>query len=89
MREVLIARTKAGLKAKLIIQIYDDLRFECPLEEVQDLIGLVVPIMQQPFNIYGVERSFKTDVEIGHSWGDLQTVEDEDYATFIQEWEEN
>lgn len=71
MAQALEARDNAGFRAKLQVQIYDDLRWLCPEEEVDDLIKVVKPIMQQPFDIFGTERSFPTDVEVGNSWGDL------------------
>ena len=66
------ARDKAGLKAKLQIQIYDDLRWVCPTGEVDSLIRLIKPIMEQEFDIGGVMRKFKVDIEVGKSWASLQ-----------------
>lgn len=74
MVESLKARDAAGMQAKLQLQIYDDLRWETPAEEVKKLIKLVVPIMEQEFVIGDVVRSFPVDIEIGTSWGDLKEV---------------
>lgn len=70
------ARTKAGLRAKLQVQIYDDLRWLCPDDEIPELVGLIKPIMEQPFDIFGVARSFPTDVEVGPDWSNLKTYKE-------------
>ena len=71
MVECLKARDNAGLDAKLQLQIYDDLRWETLDEDVDGMIKLTVPIMEQPFDIGGVTRQFPVDIEIGTGWGDL------------------
>jgi DNA polymerase I-like protein with 3'-5' exonuclease and polymerase domains len=75
MFQCLEKRDALKLDAKLQIQIYDDLRFECAEEQVPDLVKAVVPIMEQPFIINEVERHFPTDLEIGDDWGSLQPVD--------------
>ena len=70
------ARDAGGFRARLQVQIYDDLRWLVPDEEVDDLIKVVKPIMEQPFDIYGQERSFPTDIELAQNWGSLKTYKE-------------
>ncbi len=70
--ECIKKRNELGLKARLQVQIYDDLRWVCPPEEVDQLVGIMKPIMEQEFDIFGVKRSFPTDVEVGPNWSDLK-----------------
>ena len=57
--------TLKGLKAKMIIQVHDELVFELPKEELEELKELVVKGMElsQPLKVPLV-----VDVNYGESW---------------------
>ncbi len=55
------------LKSFLILQIHDELIFECPDEELPQMKELVASIMQ---SIYPMKVPLKVDLAIGKNWGD-------------------
>ncbi len=55
------------LKSYLILQIHDELIFECPDEELEIMKDLTVDIMQ---SIYSMKVPLKVDLAIGKNWGD-------------------
>ena len=57
--------TAKGLKAKMIMQVHDELVFELPKEELEELKQLVVTAMElsQPLKVPLV-----VDVNYGESW---------------------
>lgn len=63
-----------GLKSRLMLQIYDDMRWYFPESEREILLPLVVEEMEKPVVMHGVERVFPTDVEVGTTWGNLKPV---------------
>lgn len=80
MVECLEARDKNNIDAYLQLQIYDDLRWEVNPRHVKRLIKTMVPIMEQPFDVNGIMRTFPTDIEIGTSWGDLKAHDRKEFG---------
>ena len=66
----------AGLRAKMILQVHDELLFEVPEEELDRLHALVKSAMEQ----VGASRSFGTplrvplvvDLKVGPNWRDME-----------------
>jgi DNA polymerase I-like protein with 3'-5' exonuclease and polymerase domains len=72
-------KCELGLKSRLQIQIYDDMRWLVPESELHILIPLVVEEMERPLEMHGVTRVFPTDIELGPSWGELKHIPKEKY----------
>ena len=53
------------LKSKLVLQIHDELLFEFPIEEKEELIKLVVGEME---NAIKLSVPLKVDYGVGQSW---------------------
>ena len=54
-----------GLRAKLVLQIHDELIFEFPSEEEEDLVKLVIDKME---NAMRLSVPVVVDYGIGNSW---------------------
>ena len=52
-------------KSKLILQVHDELIFDCIIEEKEQLIKLVCDIME---NTYKLNVPLKVDIEFGNNW---------------------
>jgi len=63
---------KKGYVAKLIGSVHDSMMLEIPKTELKQVATIVKKVMTKPRKIFGVERSFKVDFEIGPSWGELE-----------------
>lgn len=61
-----------GFKAKLLLQIHDELIIEAPDNEVQKISALMKEEMERPVNINGTERRFFTSLSIGQNLGQLE-----------------
>jgi DNA polymerase-1 len=57
-----------GLRAKMIIQVHDELIFELPKEEVEEFVGLIKPIMEGALDL---SVPIKVDISVGNTWADL------------------
>lgn len=69
-----IARRMAaeGFKARLLLQVHDELIFECPPEEVTALASMV---RQEMENAVSLVVPLKVDVSVGPNWYDLEPLE--------------
>jgi DNA polymerase-1 len=54
-----------GLKAKLILQVHDELIFDTPKEEADEVVRLVHESMEQ---VAKLSVPLDADVKVGHSW---------------------
>ena len=63
---------EAGLNAKMLLQVHDELVFEVPNEELEQAQSLVKEVMETAFNINGVSISVPLEAEAGHgpSWAE-------------------
>ncbi len=61
----------AGLRARMLLQIHDELVFECPDDEVQTLAALVRDAMT---NALKLDVPLKVDVAAGPNWLDVEDV---------------
>ena len=55
------------LEAKMILQIHDELLFEAPENEVEQVTALVRECMEQP---YELDVPLKVDIGTGESWAE-------------------
>lgn len=63
---------KAGLKASMLLQVHDELVFECPSEELDQTAPLVEKVMQEA---YKLDVPLKTDTKVGENWADMKPIE--------------
>jgi DNA polymerase-1 len=61
----------AGLKAKMLLQVHDELVFESPKDEVKETARLVQEIMA---NAYPLSLPLSTDARYGPNWGDMKPI---------------
>ncbi|MCI5051749.1 MAG: DNA polymerase I [Simkaniaceae bacterium] len=67
MIEINTALSKNNLSSKLILQIHDELIFETPDSEIDQLKPLVSHAME---SIYPLKVPLKVDIKIGKNWGE-------------------
>lgn len=60
---------KRGLKSKMILQVHDELVFEMPLEEMEEMKGLVAEIMPRALVL---SVPLKIDIKQGKNWGEME-----------------
>ena len=75
MLQVASALQEVGLGAHMVLQVHDELLFECPADNVQKLSKLVKDAMQ---NAYPLDVPLKAEVKSGHNWWEVTPVDDED-----------
>ena len=63
------ALQQANLDAKMLLQVHDELVFECPEHEVKPTALLVQQVMSDAFKL---QVPLKTDVKAGVNWADLR-----------------
>lgn len=63
------AMTTRRLKSKMILQVHDELLFEVPNSELEEMRSLVVEIME---NALPLDVPLKVDVSIGRNWNDME-----------------
>jgi len=71
MIRVLEAIQSAKLKSKLLLQIHDELVFEAPPEEVDQLIALIEPEMADAVSL---DVPLVIDIETGENWAECKPV---------------
>lgn len=70
------ALEKQGLRARMILQVHDELIFELPGEELSRLVPLVRQGMEQ---VVKLEVPLEVDIEVGPNWYDLVKLEEYQY----------
>jgi DNA polymerase-1 len=60
-----------GLAARMLLQVHDELLFECPVSEQAASIDVVKHVMS---GAYALKVPLKTDAKAGPNWYDLQSV---------------
>lgn len=66
------ALQKSGLKAKILLQVHDELLLECPEEERNETIILVQSVME---NAYQLSIPLSTEARWGFNWGSLEVID--------------
>jgi DNA polymerase-1 len=62
----------SGLKATMLLQVHDELVFECPAEELRPTAELVEQVMQ---GAYTLDVPLKTDTKAGENWADMKPLD--------------
>jgi DNA polymerase-1 len=60
---------REGLRARMLLQIHDELMFEAPAEEVEKLAPLVVEEMS---SVLSLKVPLKVDVKTGRNWAETE-----------------
>ena len=63
------AMEAAKLKAKMLLQVHDELLLECPKDELEKTVALVKEVME---SAYTLSIPLETDAAWGSNWGDLK-----------------
>lgn len=62
---------QAGYSARMLLQVHDELVFECPEKE---LTGVASLVQQEMENAFKLSIPLKTDARFGKNWGELQPI---------------
>jgi DNA polymerase-1 len=65
------ALAEAGLTARMLLQVHDELVIECPAEELQATARLARQVMQQAIEL---RVPLKTDAKAGPNWAEMNPV---------------
>jgi DNA polymerase I len=65
------ALKEAGLKAKMLLQVHDELVFECPDEDLKETARVVQDVMA---NAYPLDIPLSTETRYGTNWGATQSI---------------
>jgi DNA polymerase-1 len=60
--------TERGLRSKMLLQVHDELIFEGPSAEMDDLREMVLRIMPASLDL---DVPLKVDVKVGKNWGEI------------------
>ena len=71
MLKVPAALKEAGLRARMLLQVHDELVLECPEEEVRETARIVQETMA---NAYPLSIPLSTDARYGPNWGDMKPI---------------
>jgi DNA polymerase-1 len=66
------ALAQAGLSAKMLLQVHDELVLECPQDQLRQTASLVQDVME---NAYTLSIPLKTEARFGLNWGEMEVVE--------------
>ena len=61
----------AGLRARMLLQVHDELVFEVPEQQLGPTVVLVQQVMQSPMRL---RVPLKTDAKVGVNWAEMQPV---------------
>ncbi|HJR81093.1 MAG TPA: DNA polymerase I [Anaerolineales bacterium] len=65
------ALNAAGLKAKMLLQVHDELVFECPKKELKETARVVQEAME---NAYELSIPLSTEARYGSNWGEMKPI---------------
>jgi DNA polymerase-1 len=65
------ALNTAGLSTRMLLQVHDELVFECPVDELTPATKLIQEIMQQA---YTLSVPLQTEARYGYNWGEMTTI---------------
>jgi len=72
MLKLPLALIQADLDARMLMQVHDELVFECPSEELRPTARLVQQVMGDAYQLC---VPLKTDAKAGTNWADMQPLE--------------
>jgi len=65
------ALSQARLGARMLLQVHDELVFECPERELRSTARLVQQVMQDAFHL---RVALKTEAKVGRNWAEMESV---------------
>jgi DNA polymerase I len=71
MVNVPVAIAEAGLSARMLMQVHDELVLECPVGEVSKTGALVQKVME---DAYSLKIPLKTEARTGLNWGEMHPL---------------
>jgi len=71
MLKIPTALKKAKLKAKMLLQVHDELVLECPKDEMEKTAKVVQETMA---NAYELDIPLSTEARFGANWGEMKTI---------------
>jgi DNA polymerase-1 len=71
MLQIPPALKQAGLKAKMLLQVHDELVFECPKSELKETARVIQDTMT---NAYPLSIPLSTEARYGPNWGEMKTI---------------
>lgn len=71
MLKVPPALEKAKLKAKMLLQVHDEIVLECPKEQLEKTAKVVKETMA---NAYQLDIPLSTEAKYGDNWGEMQVI---------------
>jgi DNA polymerase-1 len=67
------ALREAGLSARMLLQVHDELVLECPQAELKETAGLVRKVME---SAYTLKAPLATEARYGPNWFDVRAIEE-------------
>ena len=71
MLKIPAALQEASLKAKMLLQVHDELVFEVPEKELKKTAGIIQDVMT---NAYPLSIPLSTEARYGKNWGDMKAI---------------
>src|SRR5690349_11497611 len=65
------ALKEAGLKARMLLQVHDELVFDCPKDEVKETARVVQEVMA---NAFPLDIPLSTEARYGVNWGETKSI---------------
>jgi DNA polymerase-1 len=65
------ALQKAKLKAKMLLQVHDEIVLECPKNELEKTAKIVKETMA---NAYPLSIPLSTEARYGNNWGEMKVI---------------
>lgn len=70
------ALASAGLRAKILLQVHDELIFEVPDEQLAETVRVAQAIMEAALPL---DVPLITEAKVGKNWGELESVEEDSF----------
>lgn len=71
MNQIMPEMDRRGMKSHMILQVHDELVFECPEDEVEAVCRLALEIMPAAMQL---DVPLKVEVKAGPNWGDMEPI---------------
>lgn len=68
------ALQQAGLHARIVLQVHDELLLECPTQELKETARVVQHVME---HAYALSIPLETDARSGKNWGELESLKND------------
>ncbi len=75
MNRIAAEMERRKMRSLLTLQVHDELMFECPADELEDVRSLALDIMPTPVEM---TVPLKIDTKVGKNWGEMEYGEEAD-----------